>query len=98
MLTNLELDHDGIADLLKSDQIRALVAEAADAVAGNVEASGQMVNNGNDPLPVARDSYTTDRAGESVTLAHPAGLAVQAKHGTLTQAAASAGLEVTEKG
>lgn len=33
-------------------------------------------------------------AGASVVLAHPAGVAVQAKHGTLTRAASSVGLKV----
>jgi hypothetical protein len=37
---------------------------------------------------------TTDRAHAEVILAHPAGIAVQAKHGALTKAASQAGLEV----
>lgn len=98
MLTKLELDHAGIAELLKSSGIRSLVDGAAADIAGIVEGQGQMVNNGTEALPVVVDSYTTDRHAASVTLAHPAGLAVQAKHGTLTRAAAGAGLEVTEKG
>jgi hypothetical protein len=40
------------------------------------------------------DSYETDRARAEVWLAHPSGLAVQAKHGLLTKAASEAGLEV----
>lgn len=93
----IELDHGGIAEILKSAAVGAMVDEAASQVAANVEAQGQMVNGGRDVLPVVLDSYVTDRQARSVTLAHPAGLAVQAKHGTLTRAAADAGLEVTER-
>ncbi len=42
-------------------------------------------------------SYTTDRAAAAVTIAHPAGMAIQAKHGALTKAAAELGLEVKSK-
>jgi hypothetical protein len=93
MLTKFELDHDGIAELLKGGQIRALVDEAAQSVASNV--TDVEVSDGEAPVVV--DSYTTDRAAASVTLAHAAGLALQAKHGTLTRAAGAAGLEVTER-
>jgi hypothetical protein len=43
------------------------------------------------------DDYTTDRAASAVTIAPPAGLPLQAKYGSLTKAAGSAGLEVTER-
>jgi hypothetical protein len=73
------------------------VNDLAHAVAAQVEAAGQKVDNGREDLPVKVDEYTTDRAAASVTLAHPAGRAVQAKHGLLTRAAASVGLEVTQR-
>lgn len=96
MLEKLELDHDGIAELLKSGAIREMVDGATQSVAANV--GTVSVAGGREDAPVVVDSYTTDRAAGSVTIAHPAGLAVQAKYGTLTRAAAAAGLEVTEKG
>jgi hypothetical protein len=51
----------------------------------------QVADNSGDAVWV--DTYTTDRAAAAVTI--PA--ARQAKHGTLTKAAASAGLEVKSK-
>lgn len=46
-------------------------------------------------LPVeVYPSRDDDSAGAAVVLAHPAGLAVQAKHGSLTKAASALGLEV----
>jgi hypothetical protein len=39
----------------------------------------------------------TDRAHANVTIMHPAGIAMEAKHGTLRRAAATAGLEVSAK-
>ncbi len=93
---DLTLNHAGIADVLKSGDVAAQVNALAEQVAANVLAEGQLVAHG-DEMPVTVTPYTTDRAAASVTITHPAGLAVQAKHGTLTRAAAAAGLEVREK-
>lgn len=97
MLRKLELDHDGIAEILKGGDMAALVAEAAQGIASTVQSSGQTVDHDRYDIPVVVDSVITDRVHYSVTLAHPAGLAVQAKHGLLTAAAAAQGLEVTER-
>lgn len=93
---DVRLDHDGIASLLKSGAMQALVTEAAEKVADNVRSQGILVDGepGEMPLPVETSVTTTDRAHASVTLAHPAGTATQAKHGALTKAASAAGLEV----
>lgn len=93
------LNHAGMAELLKSGEMQALVEKAAEEIAQNVRDQGIMVGAfkggaGEIPLPVTVSKTTTDRAHASVTLAHPAGIAVQAKHGALTKAAAAAGLEV----
>jgi hypothetical protein len=70
---------------------------AAERVATAVEAQGIEVGaeTGDPdeyPLPVI---VSDEPNGEArVTIAHPAGKAVQAKHGALTRAAASLGLEV----
>ena len=66
------LDHGGIQAIL-TGHCRAAVASAAAAVAANVEAHGR---------PVTTTSVTTDRAKVLVTLAHPAGMAMQAKYGS----------------
>lgn len=84
------LDHDGIEEMLKSAEVAAAVHELAQQVAANV----QGVPDG---AEVVVDDYETDRAASSVTIKHAAGLALQAKYGTLTQAASAAGLEVTER-
>jgi hypothetical protein len=95
----VKLNHAGIAALLKSSEMDALVNDAAEKIAANVRAQGIRVGafsggSGEIELPVKTSATTTDRAHASVTLAHPAGIAVQAKHGALTKAAADAGLDV----
>lgn len=90
-------DRVGLKKLLRSEQLGSEVTQLAQRIAANVRAEGQKVEHGEVELPVVVDEYTTDREAASVTLAHPAGLAVQAKHGTLTKAAAAVGLEVRER-
>lgn len=90
---DVRLDRGGIRAVLNSGDVGAAINGLAHQIASNVQAANQRVAN-DDELPVVVDEYTTDRTAASVTLAHPAGLAVQAKHGLLTKAAASAGLEV----
>ncbi|MGV0369515.1 hypothetical protein ACUY29_12170 [Corynebacterium aurimucosum] len=58
----------------------------AQAVAGSVE--------GDVPVTVTMKTDSHGRPVALVTLAHAKGLAMQAKHGTLTRAAASQGLDV----
>lgn len=99
MTSNIKLNSAGIAAIAKSGAVRALVDAAAERVAANVEAQGIGVGDKDGgsreiPLPVKIGNTTTDRAVASVMLAHPAGIAVQAKHGALTRAAADAGLDV----
>ena len=99
MPDNVKLNHAGVAALLKSGEMADMVNAAAEEVAANVRAQGQTVggfegDNGDIALPVKVTPYTTDRAAATVALAHPAGIAVQAKHGALTKAAAAAGLDV----
>ena len=96
---NVRLDHAGIAALLKSTEMHRLVQDAAEDIAEKVRAQDIEVGSfkgghGEIPLPVEVEVTTTDRAHASVVLAHPAGIAVQAKHGALTKAAAEVGLEV----
>ena len=89
----VRLDSNGIGDLLKSSAMRSAVDKAANAVAENARDQGHTVESG-EALPVTVTSYTTDRAAASVALAHPAGVAMQAKYGVLTKAASDAGMEV----
>jgi hypothetical protein len=77
--------------------LRAL-REAAEAVAENIREEGITVGGENGSadeiaLPVEVYSNTGAEPSATVVLAHPAGRAVQAKHGSLTKAAAQTGLK-----
>lgn len=89
------LNHGGIEAVLKSGSMAAAVHSAAQRIADN--AHGIMVEGipGEVPLPITVEDMTTDRAKTRVALAHPSGMAVQAKHGVLTGGAAGAGFEVS---
>lgn len=96
MSVNVRLNRAGIAAILKSDEVRAIVNKAAEEVADNVRGQGLRVDDdpGEIELPVEVSTTTTDRAKANVVLAHPSGAAVQAKHGALTKAASAAGIKV----
>lgn len=95
-LRRVKLDHRGIESFLKSRQVADATEDAANAVAENVRAQGIAVEGvpGDIALPVTVTMVETDRAHALVTIAHPSGLAVQAKRGALTKAAGQAGLDV----
>lgn len=102
MVSRVTIDGRGVAELLKSPTIDAATREAADAVAAHVRDMGIRVGDKDGgrheyDLPVDVQMVTTDRAHAIVALTHPAGQAVQAKHGALTKAAAQAGLDVGGK-
>ena len=102
MARRVRLNSRGIARILKAPEMQRATERAAEAVAENVRAQGIAVGDMDGgkrekPLPVTVTMSTTDRAHANVTLAHPAGAAVQAKHGALTKAAAQAGLDVGGK-
>jgi hypothetical protein len=86
----VKLDSPGIAEILKSAEVASEVAEAAYSVADYADHTTQAGVE----IPVEVDTYTTDRAAAGVTLAHPAGLGIEAKYGVLARAASAAGLEV----
>lgn len=90
-------DRAGLRELLNdAGPIASEVNSLAHSVDANLKAQGITVAHG-EAMPTKVDQYTTDRRAASVTIAHPAGLNVQAKHGALTKAAAAAGLEVRAK-
>lgn len=97
MARRARLDRAGVRSILKSDEFFALVEAVAEEVADYARADAPDVDGipGDIELPIEVDVYETDRAAAAVILAHPAGIAVQAKHGLLTRAAARAGLEVS---
>lgn len=100
---NVRLDSSGIRALLKSREVTAATQDAAEAVAANAKAQGRRVGDRDGgpreiDMPVTVSMYETDRAHAVVALAHPAGDADQAKNGTLTKAAAEAGLDFKARG
>jgi hypothetical protein len=85
-----KLNHAEIERILKED-MRKPIDELAAQIAAKVDV-GSVTD-----AEVVVHSATTDRAKAFVTIAHPAGLAIEAKHGALKKAAAACGLEVTSK-
>lgn len=98
----IRLNSRGLAAILKGDAMQAAIAAKAEEVAQNVREQGILIGDKDGgkhekPLPVKVEQDVTDRARAAVILAHPAGLAVQAKHGALSKAAAQAGLDVRSR-
>lgn len=87
MASKIKINHKAIAEILKHD-MRKPIDEMAAKIAANVDVSNL------DGAQVTVRSYETDRAAAAISIAHPAGLAQEAKHGSLRKAAAQEGLEV----
>lgn len=98
MAAKISLNHAGLGEILKSDEVRRMVQDATEKIADHVREQGIEVGafkgRGQIELPVKAEVTTTDRAHGRVLLAHPAGKAVQAKYGALTKAASAVGLTV----
>lgn len=97
--SKVRLNHRGIARILQSAAVHRITQQAAEEVADRVRARNITVGDDDGgkhetPMPVEVTVFTTDRAHANVTITHPAGAAVQAKHGALTRAAGEAGLDV----
>lgn len=82
-------DHPGRAEILRT-QFKEETHALAQQIAANVRASHPDAD-------VVVDDYMTDRAASSVTIRDVRGRIWQVRDGVLTRAAASAGLEVTER-
>jgi flagellar hook-basal body complex protein FliE len=85
--SNVTLDHKGLAEVLKSAEVHALMNDIAHQVA---EAAAEAVN-GASPVPV--HEYTTDRGAASVSIRAK----YQVTDGVLTRAATGLGLEVRDR-
>ena len=83
------LHYDGIAKILRSGAMAGAMAEAANAVAAELAGAGVET--------VWVDTYTTDRRAASVTIPDYKAEGMEAKYGTLSEAALAVGLEVTKK-
>lgn len=98
MAGKVRLNPRGFDAVAKSGAVRAEVNRLAERVADNVRGLNIRVEGlpGDIALPVKVVEQTTDRARAQVQLAHPSGLAVEAKHGALGKAALEAGLEAND--
>lgn len=94
MAAKIRLDSSGIAALLKSSGVMEAVSDAAAAVQTAAEGDAAVVRNN---VPVRVRTGYSDRARAVVALAHPAGVGIQAKHGSLTRAVSAAGLRARSK-
>jgi len=95
----VRLNPAGIREFARGEKLKAEIHRKAEEIAANVRDQGIQVGGfkghpGEMDLPVDVRDKVTDRAHSVVTIKHPAGLAVQAKHGALTKAASAAGLQV----
>lgn len=93
MTVRLHVDPAALARLAQSEGIQRAMKRAGGRIADEVRKQGVKVGDVDEgpreiPLPVRVEDDGT------VLLAHPSGIAVQAKHGALTRAAAAAGYEV----
>jgi hypothetical protein len=83
--TGVRINHRGMADLLKSEGVRALLREKAEGVAARAESSAP-VKSGEYRDSIRVESATTDRAVERVIATAPHALIVEAKTGNLARA------------
>lgn len=82
-------DTKGIEEILKT-QFKQQTHDLAEQIANHVR-------DAHPEADVVVDDYVTDRAASSVTIRDPQAMLWQVRDGVLTRAAASVGLEVTEK-
>lgn len=88
-VSGVRVNDRGLQELMKGEQMQAILGAKAGAVAAEVEAAGIRVEGkpGRVDIPVTvtvRVGRT--RARSRVFLDHPAGIAVEARHGVLTRA------------
>lgn len=93
-MADVRLNRLGMALLLRDERVRADLERRAQAVARAAESANILVEGipGDEPLPVkVASGIGRSRAHARVTLAHPSGTAVEAKHGLLTRSLDAAG-------
>ncbi|MEU4568666.1 hypothetical protein [Micromonospora sp. NPDC023956] len=90
----IRLDRKGMAAMLKSAPVAAVMAELGADVSTAVEAHQSIRRH---KMPVIHGAHVTDRAAHTVTVAHAGGLAVEAKYGALIDAARTVGLDVNPR-
>jgi hypothetical protein len=94
MVGLIHIDYKAVGEVLKVT-MRGPIDEKIAEIAANAAADPDLLDDA--PGSITVQHFTTDRAGGTVNIAQANGLAIQAKSGVLTKAAAAAGLEVTSK-
>lgn len=84
------LDSAGVREVLQGAEVKAMVDEAAQAIATHVRSSIPA------PEAVEVRPYTTDREAATVAVADRRAMGWQARDGVLTRAAGQIGAEVKE--
>jgi hypothetical protein len=82
MQVRIDVDYDGIVDLLNSSGVADDLRRRAEQVADAARSRAPMVDGtpGDVPLPIEVVDASTERARFLVVADHAAGLAVEAKH------------------
>lgn len=88
MAAKIKFNSKAFEEILKV-RMRKPIDELAHRIAANVDV-GSVTE-----AQIYVNSFETDRAGASIVIGHPAGIAIEAKHGALRKAAASQGFEVS---
>jgi Bacteriophage HK97-gp10, putative tail-component len=83
--TRVDINHAGMAALLKSDPVRALIRDEAEKVADRARSSAPVAS-GDYRDSIRVESATTDRAVERVIATAPHSHIVEAKTGNLARA------------
>lgn len=95
MRVRVRLDPAGIRQVLQSAPMRAMVAQAGEQAATAVRAQGRIARSGaqssgpditGSVRVVVGSSGYDGRPVAQVSITHPAGVAMQAKHGVMTRA------------
>jgi hypothetical protein len=94
MAGTIKIRRPGVVEMLKSPQVRKEISSLAEAIASEVRNDEPILRH---QAEVKVEEYTTDRAASAILIKHPVGMGIQAKYGTLTRAASSAGLQVRTK-
>ncbi|WBQ03785.1 hypothetical protein [Kribbella sp. CA-293567] len=82
--SKITLDHKGIAAMLKSQEVAALVHAEAERIASAVRSNPDVVSHEMaDDVEV--EDYVTDRAASAVRLAHAGALGMEAKYGVISR-------------
>jgi len=91
MASLVHLNYAAIGRILR-EEMRKPVDELAAQIAAKVKADPEVADDAAGSVDVR--SVTTDRAVAIVAITHPAGMALQAKYGVFTKAAAACGYEI----